>query len=158
MIESLKEDRQLVVYAEIPQNSESSIWKNGQNAGMLPNLRPGKVPCDESILNYSLPCQYEGMLFCSLPKPPGDWRMVEVDRDLLSVADKFVTHTSSVNFSVEAQHWLLNRSWCWLCQCGSRGTIPVPSFGIFILTGFIWVLPKCTCVSWMLVLSPFPAS
>lgn len=45
-----------------------------------------------------------------------------------------------------------------MCQCGSRGTIPVPSFDIFILAGFIWMLPKCTCVSWMLALSPFPAS
>lgn len=53
MIESLKEDRQLVKYAEIPQNSGSGIfkviWKNGQNSGMFSNLRTGKVPYDESI-------------------------------------------------------------------------------------------------------------
>lgn len=64
------------MYAEIPQNSDSGIfkviWKNGQNAGMPSNLKTGKVPYDENILKYSLPCQYEGMLFCSLTKPPGD--------------------------------------------------------------------------------------
>lgn len=99
------------------------------------------------------------MLFCSLTKPPGDRRTVEVSWPRsLSIADRFVTHSSSVNCAVEAQHWLGNRSWCWVCQCGSRDTIPMPSFGIFVLTGFIWVLPKCTCVSWMLVLSPFPSS
>lgn len=76
MIESLKEDRQLVMGAEIPQNSVSGIfkviWKNGQNAGMPSSLRTGEVPYDESILNYSLPCQCKGLLFCSPIKPVGD--------------------------------------------------------------------------------------
>lgn len=54
MIESLKEeDRQLVKYAEIPQNSGSGIFKviekNGQNSGMFSNLKTGKVPYGESI-------------------------------------------------------------------------------------------------------------
>lgn len=75
MIESLKEDRQLVKYAEIPQNSGSDIfkviWKNGQNAGVSSNLRTGKVPYDESILSYSALPVFESVLFWRLTKSGG---------------------------------------------------------------------------------------
>lgn len=82
MIESLKEHREFVKYAEIPQNSGSGIfrviWKNGQNAGMPSNLGAGKVPYDESILNCSLPCQCTRVCFSaalpSLQVTEGLWK------------------------------------------------------------------------------------